>query len=300
MRRRLRFHQVLIILLCVVIAAAIVYLARLSENSQQQQETALQNRAEELKQAEEERKETDSENTEVFSESETETAAVPSAEKKKAVEKITEAVTETPLPDTISCRGDAFWDGISEIEATYPEYLEELLNENDISVQVEDYTWEMAGSLSQMRLAGISEDKINRYIEAHNNREDAASLPLTDQQLRTDMETKNLTRDDYDAIPVVCIGYYGGWGYDLDELIEQEQAILNTYNDREHYLVMGFYPHDWTDTAAYDEIHKKAYGSHYLSLNSQVEGIAMSDSGRKEIAAALYDKLYDLGYLEED
>ena len=116
--------------------------------------------------------------------------------------------------------------------------------------------------------------------------------------MRDDLEEKQTERDDKDAIPVICMGYFGGWYYDPYELIEQQQKILNTYDQREKFIILGMYPELAIDTDYYDAVLSEAWGAHYVSLGQLLEGAAISDEGREQIAQIVYDKLIELGYLD--
>lgn len=122
-------------------------------------------------------------------------------------------------------------------------------------------------SRGRSQLAGVPESQLNQYIEKHKSNANGKSLSSTETQLRSDRASKDLTRNDQNAIPVICMGYSGGWGGDLNELTEQINLMLNTYSQTEDYVVMGFYPNGWTDTAGYDSAMSSAFGDHYLSVN---------------------------------
>lgn len=216
----------------------------------------------------------------------------------------------TPTPEAvqqitgISCRGDAFFSGSEPSAADrYPAELQQLLQNNGSDLEVFDYTWQMAGSLSQMWYAGIAESEIDPYITKHVNA--GVSDPnLTESQLRTDRDSMDLTRDDQGAIPVISMGYYGGWGDDVSELIEQEKTVLNTFQQTDKYVIMGCYPgtikNDSAACDAYDTAMEKAFGTHYLQLNNALQSGELTSEGRAQIAQALYDKLESLGYLSSD
>ena len=169
-----------------------------------------------------------------------------------------------------------------------------------INAVVEDNTWFMAGSLSQMRLAGVSEEEVNAYIQKHYDiaANAGVDVPLYEGVVRDDLEEKMTDRDDLDAIPVICMGYFGGWYYDPYELIEQQQKILDTYNQHEKFLILGLYPEMAIDTDYYDSVLSEAWGAHYVSLSQLLNGAAISDEGREQIAQIVYDKMVELGYLD--
>ena len=65
------------------------------------------------------------------------------------------------LPLTISCRGESWQrDGADRADG-WPAMLASLLEDEEIDAEVSDYTWDMAGTLSQMRFADVSEEQVN-------------------------------------------------------------------------------------------------------------------------------------------
>ncbi|MGO5159015.1 MULTISPECIES: hypothetical protein [unclassified Bilifractor] len=216
------------------------------------------------------------------------------------VAKATATPTPTPAAKTmISIRGDIL-DEDGSTDTSYPDYLSQLLEKNGYTnYTVENNTWDNSGTLSQMALAGVSENDINTYITAHQNNANGAELDATEYIVRDDLSQYKKDRDDLDAIPVICMGYYGGWNNDPNELAEQIQKILDTYTQKNDYVVVGMYPYNEVDTASYDQAMTDAFGDHYLALTSDIlDQPAFDDAGHQEIAQAIYDKLNSLGYLK--
>ena len=199
----------------------------------------------------------------------------------------------------ISVRGDGMiFD--EENADTYAVKLQELVDAAGLNAVVEDNTWYMSGTLSQMRLAGIDEETVNAYIQKHYDMAANAGVdvPLYEGVVRDDLADRMTERDDLDAIPVLCMGYNGGWYWDPNELIEQQTAILNTYNQHEKFLILGLYPNMELDYSYYDAVLSEAWGEHYVSLSQLLNNAATSEEGRAEIAQIVYDKLVELGYLD--
>ena len=239
------------------------------------------------------------------------TSSEKSSSEKSSSEKSSSESSSSEEPEearalVISCRGDAFQEMDDADKATgYPAKLQALLDDAEIEGEVADYTWDMAGSLSQVRLAGVEQAVIDDFIDAHVKKaeEDGVTLRATETQIRIDFDRKDTSRDDEQAIPVICMGFYGGFGQNLDELTEQQQLILDTYDlpknadGEDEFVIMGFYPSGWTDTEAYDKAMEEAWGDHYLGLNGRISVGAVSDEGRQAIAEALFDKLKELEYI---
>ena len=96
--------------------------------------------------------------------------------------------------------------------------------------------------------------------------------------------------------------------------MEQQKLILETYHipqlpeadaqpadDGEQgiagcYLILGRYPEGWADPAAYDDAMTKAWGNHYVSLNT-LGGDVFSDEFRQGVATVVYEQLKERGYL---
>ena len=100
------------------------------------------------------------------------------------------------------------------------------------------------------------------------------------------------------AIPVICIGTNGGWNNDPFELMEQQQKILDTYEQKDKYVIMALYPSYFTedDVAYYDSLFTEQWGDHFLSLSRYLNYDAMTDEGRQHIAGLLYERMGELGY----
>ena len=238
----------------------------------------------------------DAEEAKAKTEAEKAQAEKEKAEKEAAEKKKAEAEKKTIA---LSFRGDSFNADGADKGGGYPARLNGLLAADNIEGAIQDQTWDMAGTLSQMRLAGVSEETVNAYIAAHQAAAAQAGVQpaLTEIQVRADLGDFYVDRTDKDMIPVICMGYNGGYGGDVNQLIEQQQHILNTYNKKDQYLILGCYPNGWTDGAAYDQAMTDHWGEHYLSLNSSMGAVDLSDTQRQQIAEALYKKLQELKYI---
>lgn len=227
------------------------------------------------------------------------------------IEPPTPSPTDEPAePVMISCRGDAWQSADGADRATgWPAALQTLLDDAETDVEVYDGTWDMAGTLSQLRYAGVSAEVTDTYIEAH--RSAGLGEIRTETVVRADLEEVYQERTDTEAIPVICMGYYGGFGQDPEELVQQQADLLRTYqlpedenldvntgemNIKGRFLILGYLPLSINDAAGYDAAMEKAWGDHYLSLN-ETEGDLFSDEFRRNVAGAVYEKLTELGYV---
>ena len=236
---------------------------------------------------------------------ETDSTASSSASSSSSVSAVSAAaVSSSSASDTknektsytaISIRGDSYMEDDADKANGYPAKLQALLQAAGSDMTVEDDTWDMAGTLSQMSLAGIDQQTVQNYI---NNHTQNGLTDSYDTIVRADLSEYLKDRDDKSYLPVLTMGYHGGWGNDLNELIEQEKAVLGTYeNGTKDYLVLGSYPSDWTDHSAYDTAMTQAFGNHYISLNSTVTASMMTNDGRQQIAQMIFNKLKELGYI---
>lgn len=202
----------------------------------------------------------------------------------------------TPL---ISIRGDAFQKEDKVQEAGIGAELKKLLEDKQITAEVQDYSLYQAGSMAQLRLAGVDEDKIDSYLKRHTDNEDDLQLSIYETKVRT-AEDMELERDDQQGIPVICMGYYGGWYNDPEELNRQFQDILDTYAQKECYVIAGLYPDVDVDKEQYKQIMSETWGEHYIQLDESITHSPSQKTGRKEIAEAIFEKLQDLGYVKAE
>ncbi|CCZ34093.1 predicted protein [Firmicutes bacterium CAG:646] len=93
------------------------------------------------------------------------------------------------------------------------------------------------------------------------------------------------------------MGYYGGWCGDPEELCDQIQHILDTYTQKDKYLILGLYPSWVQDREAYHEEMTSRWGEHYFQLDDVIRNAASSDKGRQEIAEAIYQRLTEMEYV---
>ena len=199
----------------------------------------------------------------------------------------------------ISIRGDNYLDVGEDASTGYPQVLSQLLTENGKDITVLDNTWDMSGTLSQLAFAGIPEEKLNEYITKHKEKSAVGTaLDYTDFKIRDDLDEVLRERDDLYAIHIIFMGFNGGWGRDLTELIEQIWMLHDTYKQLDKYLVVGYPPEIYADSAGYRAALEQEFGEHFLYIsNSELSAIAMSPTGRAEMAQKIYDKLDSLGYL---
>lgn len=207
-----------------------------------------------------------------------------------------QAEPEVPVQG-IACWGDEFFSQ-EEAQYSYKNILQQLLTDNGYQLQVADKTLAGASTLSLMKMAGVPQTDLDQYIAEHTEAAAGAEIPITETGIR-DLTAEQTDRSDADYIPVIFMGYYGGWNYDPNELAEQEQKILDTFGaNKDNYVIVGLAPADGSvDQAAYDSVMKEKWGEHYISAAEVTTVPVASQQGQSEIAQAVLQKLEELGYI---
>lgn len=195
----------------------------------------------------------------------------------------------------ISFRGDSFCEEEDIPEKGLGACMKQILEQNDKEVPVEDYTMYEAGSMSHMKLAGVALEEIDSFLEKHKELANEQTLRVTDIKIR-ELTGEQMIRTDQGYIPVIFVGYYGGWVGDLEELCEQQQKILDTYQQKEKYLILGFKPSGFSDESLYRDTMTEYWGEHFLYV-SDLQHSLSSDEGKAEAAQLVYDRLVELDYL---
>lgn len=199
----------------------------------------------------------------------------------------------------ISCWGDEFFSQ-EDAQYSYKNVLQQLLTDNGYQLQVADKTLAGASTLSLMKMAGVSQTDLDQYIAEHTEAAAGAEIPITETGIR-DLTAEQTDRSDADYIPVIFMGYYGGWNYDPNELAEQEQKILDTFGaNKDNYVIVGLAPADGSvDQVTYDTTMKGKWGEHYISAAEVTTVPVASQQGQSEIAQAVFQKLEELGYIRK-
>ena len=208
-----------------------------------------------------------------------------------------EAAASTDITG-ISWRGDEFLSGSDIEEKGAAALLEQRLADAGYHIQVENFSLTGAGTLSQLRLAGVSERDIQWYVEDHKEKESSAQ---TETGVR-EFSDEELDRSDQGYFPIIFMGYYGGWNSDPQELADQIQLILDTYDNPEDYLVLGLHPvSGGKNPEGYAQVMEDTWEDHYLDLPEVLgDATAASYEGQELIADAVFAKLTELGYLKGD
>lgn len=200
----------------------------------------------------------------------------------------------------VVCWGDDLINGEDSATYSYKVVLQKLLTEKGYNLPVQDKTLQGAGTMSIMTMAGVPENEVQTFIDAHKAAANGAELPIAETGIR-DLTPEQLERTDVNCIPIISMGYYGGWNHDPQELIQQQEKVLKTFPDQEQFIIVGVRPFDDSvNSSTLDTAMREKWGEHYISA-SEVTGVhvAASFEGQAAVAQAVLEKLETLGYIEK-
>lgn len=225
-------------------------------------------------------------------------------EKKEKLEHGKVSITVTPTPEVskeemkgIACWGDDLMNASTTEKYSYMAVLQRLLKENGYDLPVVNKTIQGGGTLSMMKMAGVSDSVLQGYIKAHEQAANGAELYITEKGIR-DLTEEQTERNDLECIPVIFMGYYGGWNHDPKELGEQQENILKTFPDQERFLVVGTRPVDGTvDAATLDAALQEKWQEHYISLAQTTIYPASTIEAQEAMAQAILQKMEELKYI---
>ena len=196
--------------------------------------------------------------------------------------------------------GDDLINGEDSATYSYKVVLQKLLTEKGYNLPVQDKTLQGAGTMSIMTMAGVPENEVQTFIDAHKAAANGAELPIAETGIR-DLTPEQMERTDVNCIPIISMGYYGGWNHDPQELIQQQEKVLKTFPDQEQFIIVGVRPFDDSvNSSTLDTAMREKWGEHYISA-SEVTGVhvAASFEGQAAVAQAVLEKLETLGYIEK-
>ena len=200
----------------------------------------------------------------------------------------------------VVCWGDDLINGDASNTYSYMAVLQKLLTDNGYNLTVVNKTLQAGGTLSMMKIAGVSDETLQGYITKHQQAANGAQLNVTETGIR-DLTEEETTRNDMDCIPVIFMGYYGGWNHDPAELAEQQEQILNTFQYKDDFIVVGTIPLDGSVTAdALDQVLSQKWGEHYISLASVTAQPSATYEAQQAMGEAVFNKLQELGYITKD
>ena len=216
----------------------------------------------------------------------------------------TPAPTQTPVASEeevkgIVCWGDDLMTADSTDKYSYMAVLQRLLNEQGYDISVINKTIQGGGTLSMMKMAGVSDQILQGYISAHQQAANGAEISIMERGIR-DLTPEQTERNDLDCIPVIFMGYYGGWNHNPAELAEQQEHILKTFPNQERFLVVGTRPVDGSvDAPSLDQALQQKWGEHYISLAQTTTYPASTIEAQEIMAQTIIQKMEELGYLKK-
>ena len=218
--------------------------------------------------------------------------------KKEEVKKEEKEPAKPILPQGISFWGDEFFTAENELQYSSRVKLEEKLKAEGYTLEYANKTLAGAGTLSVMKMAGVPQADLDKYIEKHKASAGSATLPVTETGIR-DLTDEEMKRSDKDYIPVITMGYYGGWNKDPRELAEQQQKVLDTFwKNKDKFIIVGVRPMDGgVNIPEYESVMKEIWGEHYISTIDICTVTTTTADGQTQVAEALYEKLLELGYI---
>ena len=235
---------------------------------------------------------------------EEETQEEPPQKEKPAVETVTPMPTQTPVAEKEEIKGIVCWgDDLMTADTTdkysYMAVLQRILQEKGYDIPVINKTIQGGGTLSMMKMAGVSEQVLQGYISAHQQAANGAEISIMERGIR-DLTPEQTERNDLDCIPVIFMGYYGGWNHNPAELAEQQEHILKTFPNQERFLVVGTRPVDGSvDAPSLDQALQQKWGEHYISLAQTTTYPASTIEAQEIMAQTIIQKMEELGYLEK-
>lgn len=208
--------------------------------------------------------------------------------------------TEEVKVEGIVCWGDDMVNGEASATHSYKVVLQNLLKEKGYNLPVQDKTLQGAGTLSMMTMAGVPEEEVQQFITKHQEAAAGAELAITETGIR-DLTEEQKARTDLNCIPVICMGYYGGWSHDPAELAEQQQKILATFPNQDKFLIVGAIPLDGSvNEETLDQVLSEKWGKHYISAAQVSSSPAATYEGQEAIANAVVQKLEELNYIHKE
>lgn len=296
MKRNSKYVNILLVLLCIILTVALGGLVVWNYKEEQKEIQRLEKIAEQTeakkeanKRAEKTANKEKKESNEIQPAAEETTAEIQPAE--------TPTPVETAQAEGIVCWGDNLLSGAESDQYSYMNVLQRILQEKGSALPVKNKTIQGGGTLSMMKLAGVADETIQGYITAHEQAANGAELYITEKGIR-DFTPEELTRDDLNCIPVIFMGYYGGWNHDPNELAGQQEQILNTFPNKERFIIVGSRPLDGSVTAeALDAALSQRWGEHYISMSALTTFPVSYYEAQEAMAQAIYQKMVDLKYI---
>ena len=307
-KKKIKKTNILLGFICVLLAILLGFILVTSYKSEQKESRHLSEIADDQQSGIEDYeavKERAKELEEISSEEAEDTEDIKS-KNTEDTEKTDTAETEDTKDETaaaasgIVCWGDDLINGEESNTYSYMAVLQKLLTDNGYNMTVINKTLQGGGTLSMMKMAGVSDETIQGYITRHQQAANGAQLNVTETGIR-DLTEEQTTRNDMDCIPVIFMGYYGGWNHDPAELADQQEQILNTFQNKNQFIVVGTRPMDGSVTSeALDQVLSQKWGEHYISLSDVTAQPSSTYEAQQAMAEAILQKLQELNYISKN
>ena len=80
----------------------------------------------------------------------------------------------------------------------------------------------------------------------------------------------------------------------------QYKQILNTFQNKDQFIVVGTRPMDGSVTSeALDQVLSEKWGEHYISLANVTQQLSATYEAQQAMAEAVFQKLQELGYISQ-
>ena len=296
-KKKIKMTNILLGFICILLAVLLGFILVTSYKSEQKESRHLSEIADDQQSGIEDYeavKERAKELEEISSEEAEDTADTEDADKTE------DTKDKTTAASGIVCWGDDLINGEESNTYSYMTVLQKLLTDNGYNMTVINKTLQGGGTLSMMKMAGVSDETIQSYITRHQQAANGAQLNVTETGIR-DLTEEQTTRNDMDCIPVIFMGYYGGWNHDPAELADQQEQILNTFQNKDQFIVVGTRPMDGSVTSeALDQVLSQKWGEHYISLADVTAQPSSTYEAQQAMAEAILQKLQELDYISKN
>lgn len=301
-KKKIKKTNILLGFICILLAVLLGFILVTSYKSEQKESRHLSEIADDQQSGIEDYeavKERAKELEEISSEEAEDTEDIKSKNTEDA-DKTEDTKDKTTAASGIVCWGDDLINGEESNTYSYMTVLQKLLTDNGYNMTVINKTLQGGGTLSMMKMAGVSDETIQSYITKHQQAANGAQLNVTETGIR-DLTEEQTTRNDMDCIPVIFMGYYGGWNHDPAELADQQEQILNTFQNKDQFIVVGTRPMDGSVTSeALDQVLSQKWGEHYISLADVTAQPSSTYEAQQAMAEAILQKLQELDYISKN
>lgn len=213
----------------------------------------------------------------------------------------TSSAAARALPAGILCIGDEFLTRQDAAEHSYTVVLQAYLEAAGWQLPVINEGIGQSGSLSIMKYAGVPDAIVQQYAASHPIIIATSSSSTAQESFETtisEFPDGILDVSQYkEYLPVLFMGYYGGWNESPEELADQQKEILkalgSSYEDL--CVVIGLATGDTGEMREkYERVMEDTWGDRYISVARKVEDPAASNSGQAEIGTLAGEKIVSL------